>query len=148
MSHTPTSGETASTLPGDDAAVLVRRFFEAQDAGDLAVIDRCTSGDFRLYAAGAPPLDREGLRAFSATFYGAFPDLHHSFLRQVTSDGLVASHVRLRGTQRGEFQGIPATGASIDVTAMQFTRVKDGRLVAHWTVIDRLGLMEQLGVRP
>ncbi|GAA1579432.1 hypothetical protein GCM10009789_36460 [Kribbella sancticallisti] len=130
----------------NESCRVVRRFFTEQDAGNLAVIDELTSDDFQLHAAGVPgPLDRNGLRGFAEAFYRAFPDLHHTFLHQVASGGTVASHVRMRGTHRGEFHGIPATGADIDLTAMQFTRVEQGKLIEHWTVIDQLSLLGQLG---
>lgn len=57
----------------------------------------------------------------------------------------MASHVRVRGTHRASFQGIPAAGAGIDVTGLQFTHVEGGRIVEHWTVIDQLTLLGQLG---
>lgn len=135
-----------STLPEADRASLVRRFFTEQDAGNLAIIDELVADDVRFHLAGAPgPLDKAGLRGFAEAFYAAFPDLQHSFLRQIVSDQLVASHVRIRGTHRATFQGIPAAGADIDVTGMQFTHVEAGRIVEHWTVIDQLSLLGQLG---
>ncbi|GAA1578869.1 hypothetical protein GCM10009789_35680 [Kribbella sancticallisti] len=129
-----------------DPAGVVRRFFAEQDAGNLAIIDELVTDNFRLHVAGVPgPLDKAGLRAFAESFYSAFPDLRHNFLRQIVSDQLVASHVRLRGTHQASFQGIAAAGADIDVIAMQFTYVEGDRIAEHWTVVDQLTLLGQLG---
>jgi predicted SnoaL-like aldol condensation-catalyzing enzyme len=31
---------------------------------------------------------------------------------------------------------------------IDIVRVKDGRIVEHWNVVDRLGLLQQLGAMP
>ena len=59
-----------------------------------------------------------------------------------------AARVTFRGTQRGEFQGIPATGKSFSMAAIGILRFEAGKVVEHWAVLDLLGLLTQLGVAP
>ena len=60
----------------------------------------------------------------------------------------VAARIRFRGTHRGGFMGIPATGRAVTFTSMEFNRVVGGRVAEHWVLIDLLGLLQQLGAAP
>jgi predicted ester cyclase len=46
----------------------------------------------------------------------------------------------------GEFMGIPATGKSATWTEIHIGRGVNGRLTEHWSLIDQLGMLVQLGV--
>ena len=59
------------------------------------------------------------------------------------------TRVRVTGTHRGPFMGVPATGASVDVQLIDIMRFDGAGLVCeHWGVADMLSLMQQLGVVP
>ena len=53
-----------------------------------------------------------------------------------------------RGTHEGDFMGIPATHRSVTVEGMDISRFADGKLVEHWTQMDAMAMMQQLGVIP
>jgi predicted ester cyclase len=53
-----------------------------------------------------------------------------------------------RGTQRGEFFGIPPTNKQGTATGIDMLRIADGKFVEHWLVFDQFGLLQQLGVIP
>jgi len=59
------------------------------------------------------------------------------------------ARVRVTGTHRGSFMGIPPTGASGDIQPIDIMRFDaDGQVCEHWGVADMLSLMQQLGVVP
>ena len=60
----------------------------------------------------------------------------------------VFSRFTLRGTHRGEFFGIPATGKQISVKGMVVDRVVGGKMVDSRILMDELSMMRQLGVVP
>jgi predicted ester cyclase len=64
------------------------------------------------------------------------------------SEDSVAVRFRLRGTQTGDFMGIPATGKPIAVSAIVIMRISDGKVTELKGVFDQFGLMQQLGVIP
>jgi predicted ester cyclase len=63
---------------------------------------------------------------------GGFPDLSISVEDVMAEGDLVAARVVMRGTHRGEFQGIAPTGKRVEVRAMDMFRVSNGKIVEHW----------------
>jgi steroid delta-isomerase-like uncharacterized protein len=142
----PTSGAEPPMPPSDNKA-LVRRFVdEAQTRGNLAAIDECLSPEFVDHSAPPGlPAGREGVRALFAALRHAFPDLRAEIHDQVAEADRVVTRKTLRGTHRGEFLGIPATGRAVSFAVIDVLRVRDGQITDHWNVVDRLHLLEQLG---
>jgi predicted ester cyclase len=60
----------------------------------------------------------------------------------------VMTRLSAYGTQTGELFGIPPTGKQIRMTAIAVHRIANGKIVEHWSELDNLGLMQQLGVVP
>jgi predicted ester cyclase len=58
----------------------------------------------------------------------------------------ICARVTFRGTNTGEFQGMPPTGKQAVRGAIDVCRFADGCMAEHWGQIDRLSLLEQLGV--
>ena len=54
----------------------------------------------------------------------------------------------MRGTHDGTFFGVPATGKKIEVRAMNFYRLADGKFVEEYGQPDLLGLLQQIGAMP
>jgi predicted ester cyclase len=52
------------------------------------------------------------------------------------------------GTQKGEFQGIPASGRGIELSGMRLDRLRDRKVISEHVYFDRLALPEQLGAAP
>jgi len=82
---------------------------------------------------GDPPATL--IETFKDTFTEAreaFPDLSVS-VEDVMSEGdRVAARVTMRGTHRGEFQGIAPTGKRVEIKAIDMFRISGGKIVEHW----------------
>jgi len=90
----------------------------------------------------------ESIKDWMRTLRGAVPDLRYE-IGAIYADGeKVAMRYRATGTQTGEFQGIPPTGNSIDLTGHMVLYVRDGKIVEGWGFWDTLGLLQQLGLVP
>jgi predicted ester cyclase len=78
-----------------------------------------------------------------------FPDLRFDAEDILTSGDKVVARARVTGTNKGEFMGMPATGKSINVQAIDIVSFgNDGLAVEHWGVMDMMSMMQQLGVVP
>ena len=51
-----------------------------------------------------------------------------------------------RGTQKGEFLGVPATGKEATWSEIHIGRIADGKVVEHWGTVDQMGMAQQLGL--
>jgi steroid delta-isomerase-like uncharacterized protein len=127
----------------------VERYFEAINRLDVAGLDDVCSPEFKLHFPGVPaPLPREGAKQFFGMFFAAFPDIHHS-LEDILIDGhRVAIRMTIRGTQQGDFQGLPATGKPITIGSLNILYVIDGKITEQWVETDSLGMLQQLGAIP
>jgi steroid delta-isomerase-like uncharacterized protein len=127
---------------------LVRRFVEAaQGRHDLTAIDAYLSPDFVDHSVppGLPP-NREGVKLQFAGFLAALPDLSVVIHDQIADDEKVVTRKTLRGAHLGELFGAPPTGKTIEIEVIDIVRIQDGLITDHWNLVDRLGVMQQLGL--
>lgn len=81
-------------------------------------------------------------------FFTAFPDLTYTLDDMFFDGDRGVWRGRWRGTQLGDWAGIPAAGRQAEWTAVIIARFADGRLAEDWVEYDRLGLYRQLGAIP
>jgi predicted ester cyclase len=142
-----TATAPAVTLAEANIATFRRAIEEGWSRGDAAVINELFAPDFIEHQAGIKP-GRAGVIGASQALHAGFPDLRLT-VEDVTATGdTVWARLRGTGTHEGPFQGAPATGRRIEITVIDVARIVDGRLVEHWGVADRLGLLQQIGLAP
>jgi steroid delta-isomerase-like uncharacterized protein len=123
---------------------LVRAHYEATTNNfDPAAIDRQVAEDFFDHAAGAR-LGPEGVKAHIRGLHAAFPDLHVTIEDMVAEGDRVAVRATWRGTHRGAFRGIPASGKAVEFGGMVFWRIADGKIAERWAYLDSAGLIAQI----
>lgn len=81
---------------------------------------------------------------FSEVLRPAFPDLVVTIHDQVAEGDRVVTRKSYRGTHRGVFHGLPATGRTVEFGVIDIIRLEGGRYVEHWAVADIAGLRAQL----
>jgi len=141
--------ELQNDLAGNANAAVARREIEAfEGRGDLAVADEVFAPGYQLHFGGNPTMDIEGHKQVLAGFRAAFPDLSIRVLHQVVDGDRVANHIELRGTQKGAFNGVPATGKTVTITGTNLMRFENGKIAELWGQLDAVGLMTQLGAMP
>ena len=133
----------------DDAATFRRFPLEIFNEGKVELVDELCLPDMVEHAAppGMPPT-REALRALVPALRAAFPDFHYEVLQQYQDGDVGIGYIRASGTMTGDFMGMPASGKSASWDEIHIGRFTDGKLAEHWAVIDRLGMLEQLGFVP
>ncbi len=117
--------------------------------GNTAVVDELVGANIIDHSPmpGQGP-GSEGLKDALTMFRGAFPDLQVTIEDMIAEGEKVVVRVTMRGTQQGEFMGIPATNKKIEIGEMHIVRFAGGKMVEHWGQEDSLGMMQQLGVIP
>ena len=133
-----------------DHETTIRRFYDLISAGDIDGFGRQLADDFaeRETLPGFPPT-KAGVLEYFRTLIAAFPDLRMVPEDVIVSGDKVVARVRVTGTQKGPFLGIPATGKQVDVPLIDIIRFGgDGRAQEHWGIVDQLAMMQQLGAIP
>ena len=135
--------------PEENKAVVRRFVEEVFNQGNLAAVDRFLAAEYRDANAlpGQEP-GREGAKRAFSLYQEVFPDLRYTIEEMIAEGDTVVTRVTFRGTHRGAFLGIPPTNRQVSVPAVHITRLVEGTIREHWSLMDDLGLMQQLGVVP
>jgi predicted ester cyclase len=116
--------------------------------GDVTVFDKHTSPGFIEHQYGFIPPDVEGVKKAINSLHKAFPDFSLTIEDMIIDNDKVWGRMTGRGTHKNQFGPLPPTGKKFEITVIDIMRFKDGKLIEHWGVPDRLALMEQLGMKP
>jgi len=131
-----------------DHTISIRRLYDLINANDIDGFGRQLADDFveRNEVPGIPPT-KAGVIQYFQMLLTAFPDFRMDVEDVIASSDKAVARVRVTGTHKGEFMGIPATDKSAAVNLIDITRFGDDGLAhEHWGVVDQLALMQQLGV--
>lgn len=127
----------------------VRNYFSLVDAGRLGLLGHFAAPGYVLHFAGLPDvLNEEGATQLIASIRAAFPDLRHDIERIDEADGHIHIHITAHGTQRGEFQGVPASGRPICVPTAHMFRLAGGQIAEHWIDVDLAEIVRQISRGP
>ena len=74
----------------------------------------------------------------------ACPDLTMSVNLMVAENDLVTAVWTARGTNTGHADGLPATGAKIELRGITVWRIADGKIREEWTAFDQLRVVRQI----
>src|ERR671910_3595376 len=118
---------------------IARRVYEIVSTGDFGrageiVDDEAPDNELLPDDPPARLID-----TFKETFSEAragFPDLSITIEDVMAEGDRVAARVTMRGTHRGEYQGIAPTGKRVEVSAMDMFRIANGKIVEHWAHAD------------
>ena len=136
-------------MSADADKALLRRYRYIEDVwhrANVAALDDYLAADYRRHVSPtAPPLSLDGQKQRLAGFRAASPDIQLTLEDVLVEDDRVVFRSTMRGTHKGEFQGIPPTGARVTVALFDTIRIQDGRIVEQWGGPDVLDLLRQLG---
>ncbi len=103
--------------------------------------------DALLHPDKLAPLLADGFVAYDLPPGLSLPDEEIEVLHLVVDGDLVAAHLRLTGTHRGVFRGIPPTGRTLTAELFDLVRFDaDGKLTERWGLLDWDALYRQMGV--
>jgi steroid delta-isomerase-like uncharacterized protein len=131
---------------------LIRRYIQALDdngSSDWDILDEYIAEDFVAHNPPIPgvSLDREGIKQAAEIFRQATPG-RHEIPMQVAEGDLVVSRIIGRGRHEGELMGIPASNKEIETDGIAIHRVRDGKIVEYWSVVDVARVLQQVGALP
>jgi steroid delta-isomerase-like uncharacterized protein len=144
-----TAGPVADTFEAEVLCDLARRWLALWETDDLGAFDALHAPDFVDRSSAGRPSDRAGFREGIRELRRAFPDFRATEVGFYMDEARQAVSVRwsARGTQRGEYLGVAASGRRVVFSGIEIIRVAGGRIVERWGEWDGLGLRAQLEAR-
>ena len=135
----------------DNNKALVRALLEGADRSDISVIDQVLADNYVDHNPPpfqGPATGAAGARDAFATATKIFSDWSHEVAQQFSDGEFVITRLIGRGRHTGDFLGIPASNADVTMEGIAIHRVVDGKIVEHWSQVDGLGLLGQIGALP
>ena len=125
-----------------------RRFFETVALhGELPPLDSLITEDYHDHDPSneQDTMGMDAMRREVEMWRGGF-DFSFDVQDQIGQDDRVCNRWTWRGTHKGEFMGLAATGRQVTMTGTTIHRFDEsGKIAEAWWQYDRLGLMGQLG---
>jgi steroid delta-isomerase-like uncharacterized protein len=136
------------TPPAAEVEAIARAYFAAFNAGNVAALNALLAPDFRHEGAVVPVQDRAlHVQRMQAVREG-FPDGVYSIEWLLVDGDMAAVRHTFRGTHRGTYTGVAATGRPVAVGAFHVFRIACGQIAENWNAGDAIGLFRQIGAMP
>jgi predicted ester cyclase len=131
---------------------VVARFVEVcQNQHDLSFADEIFHPRFvNHYKPAGQPIEETpgrpaaGFQRFYGLLLHGFPDATMQVDEQLAERDLVATRKTFRGTHTGELWGLAPSGNRVEWEFIDIMRVRDGKIIEHWTSMDLAALQAQM----
>jgi predicted ester cyclase len=120
----------------EENKALIRTYFEAINAKEKPpkIIDKF--------------VDDKQLKGFILESEVGFPKFELIIEDMICEGDKVVVRVMFNGLNTGHFGELPPTNKKLSQSMIVIYQVEDGKIVDHWMEINRLEVMEKLGVIP
>jgi steroid delta-isomerase-like uncharacterized protein len=138
----------AGKAPAESAAskAVVQRWGEIWNEGRMSTVDEIVSADYVQHSSLlGDTRGREIVRESYQRYRSAFPDMHFTVMGLVAEGDMVVLHWSFKGTHRGEWNGVAATGKPITYEGFNLFRVVDGKIVENRNCWDMGAFLRQAG---
>lgn len=131
-------------MSNQETAALVRGFVEEFWNGhNPAAAELYLSEDFVDHDNHTALHGRPAMQQWLAQTTASFD--HHTVIEdQVTEGDCSILRLTFKVVQRGEFRGVLVPGKTAETRGYREFRVRDGKIVEHWGMLDGNALVEQL----
>jgi steroid delta-isomerase-like uncharacterized protein len=142
--------------PSSDAQLeankeIVHRFGEAQNNGDIELLNELLAPDVVRHCQATPEVEirtrEEFVRFYEATS-AVFSDARVTIDILVAEGDMVATYGSFTGKQDGRMGLFPPTGKKVDSRFLSIIRLEDGKIAEMWVEWDNLAILTQLGHFP
>ena len=130
--------------------LLMHRFTDFINTASEDLAAELISANAIFYVPGRPePLQGPaGYLTIIGMMRAGFPDIQWTLDEMIAEGDKVAARFTMRGTHQRAFFGVPPSGKKIEVKAINFYRISDGKFVEEHGQPDLLGLLQQIGAAP
>ncbi len=130
----------------DNKALSRRVIEEVWNKGNFEAIDELFDPSFKSEDPMLGTVDLDGFRESVKQYRTAFPDLKIEILSLVAEGNFVCTRWRATGTHRGPLLGMEPTGKKAVTNGLDFSEVRNGKVISDYNAFDSLTLLKQLGL--
>lgn len=126
---------------------VVRRFNkEFIEGGNMNSFNELIAPDFFNHSAppGTPTGPEGVVYFFNHLLKPSFSNFVVEIYDQVAEEDKVTTRKAFHATHTSDFFGVPATNKKVMINVIDVLRLRDGKFVEHWGILDMQGLMGQL----
>ena len=125
---------------------VIRAHADAESCQDVeATLKTFHRPRYEVVPLGEPIDGAANVRELLKGLLEGFPDFHAAIDRMHHSESVVSVELRMLGTHRGPWAGIPPTGRRIDGPALSLFKFDGDKLECEKVYFDMATLMRQLG---
>jgi steroid delta-isomerase-like uncharacterized protein len=127
-------------------------FDEVANGDNLDLADDIFAEDYKHHDPANPDprpmIGPQAVKDHLTSLKGAFPDLVFEVEDTISDGDEIIVRWTARGTNTGDYFGIPPSGKPIEITGMNTWQTKDGKAIEGWVNRDDMALLQQIGVVP
>lgn len=127
-------------------ALIRMGWIEILNQGRLERLHEFYAEDAVYYDTLGRQGDIDDLKDDLRPFFAGFSNLHGTLGEVIVDDDEMAFQYTMGGTHTDEFEGVPATGAEVEVPGIGYARLEDGLVAEYRIVFDNLGMFRQIDV--
>jgi steroid delta-isomerase-like uncharacterized protein len=141
---------SSATTTEDSRSVVLGGFDELWQQHKPELADKWFTPDLTFQTTIQPEPFRgpDGFREFYRQISGGFPDYDIHIDEVVAEGDKVVLRFTFRGTNTGDYFGIPSTDKPVTMRFIEIFTVRDGQIASIWHVANVLDVMQQLGFLP
>lgn len=134
------------TTPEENKEIVRRFNKEFIENGSMLAFKDTIAPDFvNQTAPPGVPKGPEGVLYFFDEFLKpAFPDLKVEIYDLVAEGDKVATRKAFHATHKGTFLGVPPSNKKVVMHVIDIVRLRDGKFIEHWNVLDLQSVMMQI----
>ena len=131
----------------DNIASYSKTWDDIINNGNLDAINE-TNFDSGITAVMSPEniVGIEAFKAYYSNFVNGFSNAEFSIVDIFGQGDKLVKHWRFKGTNSGEFFGMPPTGKDVDLEGTTLVVMKDGKIAQEQDFFDNMAFMQQLGI--
>ncbi len=134
------------SLPTEQNKALVVRFLkEVWEEGKLSVVDDLVAPEHVHHLATRDAHGPEGVKRLVSWFHSFLSGAKISILDVIAEGDRVMVYFGFSGTDTGGYRDYPPSGKPVKYHGIDIFRVREGRIVERWGIVDTLSMMHQIG---
>jgi predicted ester cyclase len=132
--------------PEQNKKIVARFNSDFIEQGNMQFFNEVMDAGFINQTAppGLPKGSDGVLYFFNTLLKPAFPDLKVVIHDQLAEGEKVTTRKSFQGTHKGEFLGVPPTNKNVVMDLIDIFRLREGKLVEHWGILDMQSVMAQI----